>query len=188
MKLQSRHSFLLPDSLLLDSPARAARQPHCPLADRQAGRHNGRHTDWCTQKVAMTVHHRYRHVHRCNVCHPGRGLEHASLSKALVSRTWREESPAPSKVARDNRQEPSKYRSHSAELATAIGRRAGPSKRHRRSDDLGERAAVAFGSKIRTLGPSKYAKQQTRSFLRSATSNAPEASHQLNRTHVKAQD
>ena len=38
MKLQSRHSFLLPDSLLLDSPARAARQPHCPLADRQAGR------------------------------------------------------------------------------------------------------------------------------------------------------
>ena len=65
-------------------------------------------------------------------------------SIALVSRTWREESPAPSKVARDNRQGPSKYRSHSAELATAIGRRAGPSKRHRRSDDLAERAAVAF--------------------------------------------
>jgi hypothetical protein len=34
----TRHSFLLPDSLLLDSPARAARRPHCPLANRQAGR------------------------------------------------------------------------------------------------------------------------------------------------------
>ena len=35
-----------------------------------------------------------------------------------------------------------------------------------------------FGSKIRTLGLSKYAKR-TRSFLRSATSNAPEEASQI---------
>jgi hypothetical protein len=143
MKLQSRHSFLLPDSLLLDSPARA-------VSSRQV-QHRRKSQETIVRGRAKTV------------CYPNQHGGHCAAASLAIS----------------HRQ----YRFHSTELATAIGRRAGPSKRHRRSDDLGERADVAFGSKIRTLGLSEYAKQQTRSFLRSATSNAPEASHQLNRTH-----